>query len=341
LDIPELAFCAGDIYNNDKSYEGHCGWHITELKHALNVVLCQRAVSGCIVLFVDALDEYIGKDSDIASFLKDLIQQSQNGALRLRICASSREHNVFMDMLGNFPGLAIHDWTYPDIYQYISDRLRECKRQDMNEIRDEISKRARGVFLWVKLVIDELSAALFDGETVPVLMATLSELPLELSDYYRRILDRVPHEKRVILQRMLEILLGNTSQTTLIELAIAINLPNANDSSLLSLDLCPRTILIKCEETARQVRAISGGILQVIDTPWLSHSNSRCPDFTSSEYLFTRQEVQFLHQTAKELFYDQSYASIMGGQNSMESSLAGVLRMMRFYILLIRQGKTG
>jgi hypothetical protein len=159
------------------------------------------------MLFVDALNEFVGTDIEIARFLKDLLRHQSPQALRIRICASSRPHNVFYDMLGEFTSLAIHDWTQQDISIYTSDRLGECRRDCLEVLHEEITSRAQGVFLWARLVIEELSEPLFNGEPISLLVAGLSELPDNLLAFYRLLLERLPQEKRPVAQKMLELVL--------------------------------------------------------------------------------------------------------------------------------------
>jgi hypothetical protein len=51
--------------------------------------------------------------------------------------------------------------------------------------------RAQGVFLWVRLVIDEMIEGLCEGDTIHELRSLLSTIPSELEELYARALRRV------------------------------------------------------------------------------------------------------------------------------------------------------
>jgi hypothetical protein len=341
-DLPIFINCVAEVYRNAKDSQGKCAWRLAESKKALNSIVQQNKISGCIMLFIDALDEFVGTDIEIARFLTSLLRHQDQQALRIRICASSRPHNEFYDMLGEFPSLAIHDWTREDISVYTSDRLGECRRKGLEALHNEITNRAQGVFLWVKLVIEELSGHLFGGESIPLLIARLSDLPDDLSAFYRLLLERLPQEKRVVAQKMVELVLCNQNRISLVTLTAGVNLPGRGVSTNDLLKQDPFDILTSCEEMVRQVRSCSGGLLEVVQRQ--EGSMSEPPKWIyeplkKSQYAFTRQNVQLLHQTAKEFINDPFNSDLMSGKSAIESALAGHLRLMEVYIWIARIGK--
>jgi hypothetical protein len=340
-DLPKLIDCVAEVYRNNRDLQGHCAWHLAESKKALNSIVQQNKISGCIMLFIDALDEFVGTDIEIARFLKDLLRHQNQQAIQIRICASSRPHNVFYDTLGDFPSLAIHDWTQKDISIYTSDRLGECRREGLKDLHDEITSRAQGVFLWVRLVVEELLEPLFNGEPIRLLITQLSELPDDLSAFYRLLLERLPQAKRPVAQTMVELVLCSQNKISLMTFTAAVNLPGHGISSTDRLNEGPFDILRSCEEMVRQVRSFSGGLLEVV-----SHNvfKSEVPKWVyaplkRSEYAFTRQHVQVIHQTAKEFVNDPSNSDLMSGNTAMQSALAGHLRLMELYTHIARIGK--
>jgi hypothetical protein len=190
-DLPTLVDLVAEVYRTAIDSQGHCPWRLAELKQALNSINKQKKISGCIILFIDTLDEFVGTDIEISRFLRDLLAYQDDQILRIRICASSRPHNVFYDFLGEFPSLVIHDWTQEDISIYTSDRLKDCRRKGLEDLHREITSRAEGVFLWVRLVIVEILQPLFDGEQIPLLVVKVSKLPDDLAAFYRVMLERL------------------------------------------------------------------------------------------------------------------------------------------------------
>jgi hypothetical protein len=294
------------------------------------------------MLFIDALDEFVGTDIEIARFLTNLLRHQNQEALRIWICASIRPHNEFYDMLGEFPSLAIHDWTREDINIYTADRLGECRRKGLEVLHDEITSRARGVFLRVKLVIEELSDHLFGGESIPSLIARLSELPDDLSAFYRLLLERLPPEKRPVAQKMVELVLCSQNRIRLVTLTAGFSLLGLSFSTTNLLKQEPFDILTSCEEMVRQVRSCSGGLLEVVQTQEVSKSKPPkwlYEPLEESQYAFTRQFVQLLHQTAKDFVNDPLNSDLMSGNSALESALAGHLRLVEVYISIAQIGK--
>jgi NACHT domain len=341
-DLPALIDCVSEVYGITMENQGHCAWRLSESKKALNAIVQQTKISGCIVLFIDALDEFVGTDIEIARSLTDLLLYQNEQALRIRICASSRPHNVFYDMFGEFPGLAIHDWTQKDIDIYTFDKLGQCKREGLEDLHKEITSRAQGVFLWVRLVIEELSGPLFDGEPIPSLVARLSELPDDLSAFYRLMLEKLPQDKRPVAVRMMELVLCSRNRISLVIFTAAVNLPGHGVSPADRLKQGPLDILRSCEEMVRQIRSFSGGLLEVVQTQ--KQFRERVPEWLysplkRSQYDFTRQYVQLLHQTAKEFVNNPSNSDLMSGKSARESALAGHLRLMEAYTNIAQIGK--
>jgi hypothetical protein len=171
---------------------GSAVWPTADLEKALNAILEQQKVEGCVCLFIDALDEYKGKADWITRFLKSLATPASNQKLTVRICASSREWNVFGLLLSENPHLTLQDLTADDIKSFASQKLDEAKRDGSDELLEEIIRRAEGVFLWVKLVIDELLEPLINGEPIRNLISSLSDMPDELPRFYERMLSQIP-----------------------------------------------------------------------------------------------------------------------------------------------------
>ncbi|KAI1638146.1 hypothetical protein F4809DRAFT_639864 [Biscogniauxia mediterranea] len=73
-----------EVYNTAKDPDDTCTWNSSELRTAFDRFMNQDEVSGCVVLFVDALDEYLGKDDEISQSLKRLLSSSQDKAMRIK-----------------------------------------------------------------------------------------------------------------------------------------------------------------------------------------------------------------------------------------------------------------
>ena len=174
-------------------------WSIERLHRVLLAVVAKSNVVLNCCLFVDAMDEQEGNHRDLVMILKDFAQGSRNSKFHLRLCLAGRPENIFKGAFGRLPGFAIQDFTAGDIRHYAEDRIRQeyyavlddQRSDDTLQLVNEVERRADGVFLWVRLVINETIAGLEDGESFKDMLAALSEIPTELSELYSRAVRRV------------------------------------------------------------------------------------------------------------------------------------------------------
>ncbi|KAK4170920.1 hypothetical protein QBC36DRAFT_109837 [Triangularia setosa] len=171
-------------------------WRLSQLETALRMLVCQDQIPLKICLFVDGLDEYEGDDGEIAALFAQVTKSSDN----IKCCVSSRPHTVFVNAFSNVPSLRLQDLTYPDIKQYVSDKLEAdsrmrqlaiCYPQDIRDLIHEIVSSASGVFLWVRLVVASLLRGLGNDDGIEDLQARLRILPKDLESLYRHMLLRV------------------------------------------------------------------------------------------------------------------------------------------------------
>ena len=87
-----------------------------------------------IIYFIDGLDEYEGDDADVAEIFGNA-SISQN----VKICVSSRQHQVFEDAFAGRPGLRLQELTFPDIRRYIYDKLERHKRIQQLTIEEPVA----------------------------------------------------------------------------------------------------------------------------------------------------------------------------------------------------------
>lgn len=147
-------------------------------------------------LFIDGLDEYDGEHIDLIRIIQNISTSSS-----IKVCASSRPWNVFVEAFGSNleQKLLLQDLTKEDIALYIKDKLREDRRflklmEEDNrylELIEDIVAKAEGVFLWVFLVVRSLSRGLTDDNDIRTLQIRVLHLPADLDEYFRRMLDTI------------------------------------------------------------------------------------------------------------------------------------------------------
>lgn len=190
------------------------GWDIKSLSQAmLHIPHIPPAVPGCrdrITLFVDALDENQNQDDnnnllDIFESLKATYKgfRAKPDAPVLKICLASRPWPIFGRRLGDdprVPSFAIHNFTTKDIEGYTKSQLLMSKtmlkssserQKAISELSSDIALRAKGVFIWVRVVVDNLRQDITDGTPIDSLRGILHEYPEELDDMYKFTLNRI------------------------------------------------------------------------------------------------------------------------------------------------------
>lgn len=189
---------------NTRYLTGDDIWTLQNLKKALHRVRDQQSMDLDLCIFIDALDEHNGPPEFIAEFLKD-ITKPRNSRTRIKILFSSRPWDAFKDVFPNCPGFQIHEHTDNDIRELCTHVINnECPgSQEFFQLVEEIVKRAKGVFLWVKLVLQDLSktaAAALPGSSSEALSSelriALQNLPENLVEYYSTIVERIPQSFR-------------------------------------------------------------------------------------------------------------------------------------------------
>ena len=155
--------------------------------------MCQ---SKPLLFLIDALDECNEPEvRKVILFLESLSINAISAQVSLNICLSSRHYpNISMDK--NFEliveGQNGHD---QDIVKYIQDKLRIRDQK----IEEELLKKAAGVFMWIVLVVEMLNQAYDDGE-VRAIQKKLHEVPSDLNEVFRTLLDKDnPDKKGTIL----------------------------------------------------------------------------------------------------------------------------------------------
>lgn len=277
-----------------RSERKHLTWSLHDLRQALNIVLTQSTVPLRILLFLDALDEFDGEPQTIADFVKDLTRPRAGSSTEIKICCSSRPWNVFRDSFSNIAGCKVHEHTREDIQKYISGRFENNTRmRDMvarekrggddtiQTLKYTLSTRAEGVFIWVRLVLDELLTACTDGAMPEELIQSLSSFPDDLDKSYQRLVDRIPVGYRFETYIMIETVLRSKDPFGVRDLGLTMlcALGNSPSDSAKKLPANPYSeeFLVA---TRRRLQSRCGGMLEVLE------------DTT----------VQFMHQTAKEFF---------------------------------------
>lgn len=260
-------------------------WDTATLCEGILEVISKSGSKLGICLFIDALDEHNGDNESLCRFLWDLSGKSE-GSLFLKICFTSRPWPVFQKYFQYCKGFVINEHTENDIRHYVVSRLHEASESiesrqvaaedQMQEetaisaLAEDVTKNAHGVFIWARLVIDELCQGLIDKTPIAMLRESLTNIPHELEDFYARALSKVrpayAAEAHIVLHMVLSSLSPLPTQTLL------------DCTSWLLVD---RVDPQKPEDQASRLASITGNLLETVN-------GDGSPT------------IQFIHQTVKE-----------------------------------------
>ncbi|KAK4159498.1 hypothetical protein QBC43DRAFT_326990 [Cladorrhinum sp. PSN259] len=189
-------------------YEGGYNPTVLELLEILEQVLHKFDT---VYVVVDGLDE-IESRSELLAVLAELSTAMRFS--KLRLLATSRPEYDIHDALSSISDTMSmsNDFVEQDIrvvvHEWITTSPRMRRWQHMGQvIEDVICARAQGMFRWVacQIVIIER----IREETK--LIEALSNLPKDLHQVYMRVLERVPADDRLFVQRALFWIIGHTS----------------------------------------------------------------------------------------------------------------------------------
>lgn len=273
-------------------------WQPGEVDEALDVIVRQSKVELYCLLFIDALDEHSGDHEKLLEALKRFTNRDGTGAAHIKLCLASRPESLFLKVLGDSPGFAIHDYTQPDIETYTFGRLENVfTDQDrsydltmLEQLAGEVTQKANGVFIWVKLVVNDLVEAVIDGSSVTQLKRVLSSLPDDLMQLYRRIIQK---RKQAYLEEayvMFQLVLHSKHSLSLEALMAATDVTLDGQWDPVPDDVMRRRLVSRC-----------GGLLDLV-------SGYRDENLVSGYR--DEEVVQLVHQTLKKYLRDSQNATL-------------------------------
>lgn len=184
-------------------------WATSECLQALRRVLSQPFSHFRFFFFVDGLDECSGDHEELTALLKEMAFSSH-----IRMCLASRPWSVFQDAFNSSPSLMLQHLTSGDIHAYVHTKFHEhlgfleLEKGDYKlaaQLCDDITEKASGVFLWVRLVVQSLLRGIADGDRVIDLMRRLKDLPEDLEMLFHKILDSVDPTYKVHSAQLFQI----------------------------------------------------------------------------------------------------------------------------------------
>ncbi|KAF2843490.1 hypothetical protein M501DRAFT_1012837 [Patellaria atrata CBS 101060] len=164
----------------------------------------------------------------LLKFSKFIVEISQYP--NIKICVSSRLWPEFEDTFNLHPWLRLEDLTHSDIQLFLSENLNRnmmfATLQDESSIESarpslEITEKASGVFLWVRLVVNSLLEGIREGDKISILLQRLRALPEDLEMFFQHIIEDLTDSHREEASRLFQVVdyARDKRPSTLIELS--------------------------------------------------------------------------------------------------------------------------
>jgi len=269
-------------------------WTMAELKRAFRMTLqtLQGRVKLC--LFIDGLDEYNGDYLDLLELFQEYTQCPD-----IKVCLSSRPLLVFENEMFGYPSLRLQDLTHGDICHYVKDRLyrhkymvqlSKQKSGDVTDLVDEIVTKARGVFLWVKLVVKSLLRGLSDYNRISDLQRRVKHLPGDLEALYAHMFsttDPFYHEQASQILQIVRVAQQHSpNRLTLLNLSWA---DDEDENLAVNAQIKALTddeVIERCRIMDARLKSVCAGLLESLDNQFSDIS----PD----------AKVVYLHRTVAD-----------------------------------------
>ena len=182
----DLATSFQNWYDTIKSSDQKYEWRLSELQRFFESSLPNVLKSRPIWLFVDALDE-CGEENaaSIVQNFESWLQIPSLIPLRFHICFTCR-HYPILDTVAS--ELSLEHENKQDITTYVRDRLFVSRELKASNIPNLVTERAKGVFMWARLVVDRILARERSRIGLKVIEKEIYAIPPDLSKLYNKMI---------------------------------------------------------------------------------------------------------------------------------------------------------
>lgn len=260
----------GDLFTNiaEEYLKAYSEKDLSEstLIQMLKTLVRQCTSTTRVCFFIDAIDECDGSVREQILFLEELIGISRESKIPLHVCISGRPLPA-LAWLNGYPELTLEDHTSVDISTYVSakcDRLNSASDiQVYGEFQQDIIEKAKGVFLWVVLVIEELLSGWETSSTIAELRRRLSDIPDHLDDFFGSMLRKIPGAHVAETLAMIQCVIGAARPLTLPEFRCALAFGSERSFQSLSQMTSSEDIVHSDDGMIRRIQNCGGGLLEV------------------------------------------------------------------------------
>ncbi|KAJ5065314.1 ankyrin repeat protein [Bipolaris maydis] len=196
--FPKLQEVFDSLHLSAAYFDANYEWRVELLKDLLEKAILMLGKTP-ILCFIDALDECDGTEiRDMIEFFEHIGNLSTEKDLPFFTCFSSRHYPHITIDKGLELVLEGQEGHNQDIINYIGTVLKIGKSKKALKIKEDVRKNAKGIFMWVVLVVRMLNEE-SDRGRLDRLEKKLLEIPTDLHDLFRDILTRDSENKEQVV----------------------------------------------------------------------------------------------------------------------------------------------
>ena len=245
----------GSAGNGQRDYGHIAAWTEPILVKTLQSVIGYAQGSCRMCFFIDGLDEFSGDQQALIP----LIQGMQT--VDVKLCLSSRPYQQYSKAFGSSKTLRLQELTWQDIRTFVIDNLQPVAQEsfveDISELVDYIVEKARGVFLWVELVVKDLIKGLENDDSLRQLQMRVESTPANIEALFTKMLTNIDVAHKPEAAILFHLVL-NKVPISLLDAALALN-----EAFKLESELSCRHALELSRRTQRRIPTVCAGLLEV------------------------------------------------------------------------------
>lgn len=177
-------------------------WLDWEIDESFKALLAESGKTLRLAIFIDGLDEFDIPPREVVQIVNSITSSSRDG---VKVCVASRPWVEFDDAYRDIPQLEMNLHTSGDMEIFVSESFRSCRAfaelkgiypKQANQLLRDITHKANGVFIWLRVVVEALVESATEGTGIMELQAILDSLPIDMCDLYDAIWTRIPDQTR-------------------------------------------------------------------------------------------------------------------------------------------------
>lgn len=310
--IPEVA--AGRWASDTSQHPEKKPWTTSELTAAFERLRSREIALPRMCFYIDGLDECSEGPEEVIEIIAPFAL-----CLDIKICLSSRPWNQFETFFGknNNQLLRLQDFNTTDISLYVTEVLEES--EDFQELRakdprytwlgSQISREAKGVFLWAALAVRSILRGLSNADPFRLLEERLRSFPKDIDQMYKTMfasIETVYNRPMVrTFQTMMFLTTLRYSSSPLLPAVLDFAFLDESDPCFVEKMVITRCdhdeSHNRCVQTGKRINAWTAGLLDV------RHNHG-------TGQIFCDCKVDFIHKTLRDFLESEGTKMLLQGK---------------------------